>query len=255
MRIDLVGTPNFRDFGAQKSTVKGQTIGAGRLFRAGHLSELTAPDIECVRALELTHLFDLRRISEQSQYPNSAGVVESIPCVLPLPIAPGHQHCALEALAEFASSPNDSHEFMCAIYREFARSHSATFRAMFASLLNHDAPNLLVHCAAGKDRTGFAVALILLALGVEVEQVMADYLLTRQYFLADTQTSILRQKYGFEALPESILVPIVDTRREYLEAAFDEARRQAGSLEAYLSEVLALGPAERAHLTRLFVTE
>ena len=115
MKIDLVGTPNFRDFGAQKSTVKGQTIGAGRLFRAGHLSELTAPDIESVRALELTHLFDLRRISEQSQYPNSAGVVESISCVLPLPIAPGHQHGALEALAEFASSPNDSHEFMCAM--------------------------------------------------------------------------------------------------------------------------------------------
>lgn len=255
MKIDLVGTPNFRDFGAQKPTVKGQMISAGRLFRAGHLSELTVPDVDYVRALELTHLFDLRRMSEQSQYPNSAGVLESIPYIMPLPIAPGHQHGALEALAEFASAPEDSHEFMCAIYREFARSHSAAFRAMFVSLLNHDAPKLLVHCAAGKDRTGFAVALILLALGVEIEQVMADYLLTRKYFLAETQTSILRQKYGFEALPENILVPIVDTRREYLEAAFDEARLQAGSLEGYLSEVLALGPAERAHLTHLFVAQ
>lgn len=111
-------------------------------------------------------------------------------------------------------------------------------------LLEKQSPRVLVHCAAGKDRTGFAAAVILLALGVSREQVMADYLATSRYFLPAEQIPYLKEKYGFKQVEDAALVPIVDTRAEYLSAALDEMHAVSGAIETYFESHYGLGARE-----------
>lgn len=66
-------------------------------------------------------------------------------------------------------------------YRAFVLDNTPRFKQLFAHLLDNGEP-LVFHCTAGKDRTGFAAALILQALGVSRALVMQDYLLSNDYF-------------------------------------------------------------------------
>jgi protein-tyrosine phosphatase len=138
---------------------------------------------------------------------------------------------------------------MCDINRELALSHQSSFKRVFEGLLTDPDAIVLVHCAAGKDRTGFAAALILLALGVELDVVMQDYLLTQRYFLPHEQIPALRDKYGFDGVKDEVLEPIVATRREYLQAGVDAMLEHSGSVEGYLLDAFGVGAVERQLLS------
>ena len=105
-----------------------------------------------------------------------------------------------------------------------------------------------VHCSAGKDRAGWASALILRALGVPEETVMEDYLLSNDYLAAsneDTLAQVRTVVAGVQGVPEddvdmSNLEALLEVRPEYLQAAFDAVDEQYGSFEAYLTDGLGL---------------
>ena len=73
-------------------------------------------------------------------------------------------------------------------YRGYVQHNTPRFRALFAHLLEDRAP-LVIHCTAGKDRTGFACALILHALGVPDDVISEDYLLTNRFYRRDPAAS------------------------------------------------------------------
>ena len=73
-------------------------------------------------------------------------------------------------------------------YRGYVRLNTHSFREMFAHLVNDEVP-VVIHCTAGKDRTGFACALILHALGVPEKAIAEDYLLTNSYYRRDPASS------------------------------------------------------------------
>ena len=107
----------------------------------------------------------------------------------------------------------------------------------------------VLHCTAGKDRTGFASALILLSLGVPEETVFEDYLLTNQYREA-FHRKVLRwvPLYPlFRTDPEDLL-PLLEARPEYLRVSLDTIDELYGSLDAYLEQALGVTPARRAAL-------
>ena len=117
--------------------------------------------------------------------------------------------------------------------------HTPRFRALFAHLLEDRAP-LVIHCTAGKDRTGFACALILHTLGVSGDVIAEDYLLTNQYYRRDPNN-------GSE-LPEDVKNVLGTVRASFLDAAFEAIDTDYGDLETYLRDGLGLGRPERASL-------
>jgi protein-tyrosine phosphatase len=113
----------------------------------------------------------------------------------------------------------------------------------------------MINCAAGKDRTGFGAAMILAALGVAEDDIVADYLLSDRYFPIEREMERVLRKYGGEAggrLDPALIRPMMETRREYIAAALEAIRRDYGSLERFLDEAMGVGPAERRELRERF---
>jgi protein-tyrosine phosphatase len=119
---------------------------------------------------------------------------------------------------------------------------------MFSEILAAPDARFLVHCAAGKDRTGFAAAIILLALGVPREVVMRDYLLTARYFQPERELDRLRQKYQLEHMVAEAILPMLEVHEDYLGIALQHIDENYGSVEEYLEQALGVGPAELAEL-------
>jgi protein-tyrosine phosphatase len=124
-------------------------------------------------------------------------------------------------------------------YRNYVRHNTHSFRMLFGHLLEDRAP-LVIHCTAGKDRTGFASALILHALGVPDDVIAEDYLLTNQHYKRDALAAI--------DLPEDVRNAIGSVEASYLAAAFEAVGKEYGDIETYLRDGLRIGPPEREAL-------
>ena len=98
----------------------------------------------------------------------------------------------------------------------------------------------MIHCTAGKDRTGFACALILHALDVPDDLISEDYLLTNRFYRRDPSAS--------GDLPEEVRQVLASVEASFLAAAFEAISADYGSLQNYFSEGLHLGATERAEL-------
>ncbi|XOV87572.1 MAG: tyrosine-protein phosphatase [Pseudomonadota bacterium] len=230
--LPLEGSINFRDFGGYETT-DGRRVAWERLYRCGALSMLT-PEAEADFAgLGITVICDLRRDDEAEMNPTPARA--PFECRLHIPIAPGSSPMLRESLQR-GGAPEEHIRFMVDITREIARNHHAAYRTLFEELLATPGAFLL-HCSAGKDRTGFGAALILTALGVDEETVMRDYLLTNEaQCLRRFMNERMRGNYG-PSLDDESIEAITGVRAEYLQAALDEVARSHGSLQGYLEEI------------------
>ncbi len=240
--IPFEGTPNFRDYGGYK-TMDGRSIKWRQLFRSGQLSRLTAGDQDQFGRLDIRVVFDFRRDDEREKDP-SLFPVSAIPETVALPINPGSAVGFLDNIAGGNMDSQTMAGFMCDINKEFVFDQADKYQQMFARLLNHDEGGSLVHCAAGKDRTGFAAAIILSALGVPRDTIFVDYMLTAEYLLVDKEIARVSKKYEWPGEPE-VMRPMLEVRSDYLQSAFDIIDEQFPLVEDYLQEVLGLGQAER----------
>ncbi|GAB3318196.1 tyrosine-protein phosphatase [Haliea atlantica] len=244
-RLVLQGTPNFRDFGGY-TTSDGRRVRRGLLFRSGQLSSLTEADVAALRRLRLDVICDFRREDEQRHAPNRLPA-DPLPRTVSLPITPGSNEAVFASGSLDLGGRQAMFDFMVAINQDFAENQGDAFGRMFRELLEQPESRSLVHCAAGKDRTGFAAAIILLALGVPREQVMADYLLTSRYFSPPKEIERLRVKYGLEGVPDDAILPMLEVHPEYLARAL-RSIDDYGDFDSYLREVMGLGNAERDEL-------
>ena len=169
-------------------------------------------------------------------------------------IDPGSTAMLRTSLADGEVDVEQRQAFMRAITGELTRDHADGYRRMFQALQDHAPGGFLVHCTAGKDRTGVGVALIQLALGVPREVVMEDYLLTNE--VIDFETFLLprlRANLGHDNIDIEGARVLSGVRPEYLNAALDEMERACGSLEAYLEQAMGLGSGQRDDLRDHFL--
>jgi protein-tyrosine phosphatase len=232
--LNLEGASNFRDLGGYR-TSDGRMVRWRQIFRSNHLGHLTAADTDIVRAVGLRSAFDLRGREERTA---AACGLEEI-TVHPLPIEPTVVAALRARLAAGSLSSNDAREIMRESYRSYVRHNTHSFRALFAHLLQDHAP-LVIHCTAGKDRTGFACALVLHALGVPDDVIAEDYLLTNRLYQRDPASGT--------DLPEDVREAIGSVETSYLAAAFGAIHADYGGLDLYLKDGLGLGESERANL-------
>jgi protein-tyrosine phosphatase len=233
--IKLQGATNFRSLGGLP-TRDGRKIRQNALLRADRLSGLTAQDWLALRAVGLGTICDLRSEKERKLHPNSvAGHLQ----VNEVSLAVDND---LRANSDFmtwmAEDPTarGAERVMIGIYRRFPLVMGEKIRALIDLLLANRAP-LLIHCTAGKDRTGFMISILLAAMGVDQCLIHDDYLLSRQWpgKLAHRPSLAhrLRRVVPAPAMDEVVDV-VLDARLSFLNAAWEVIENQFGSVQQYL---------------------
>lgn len=229
----MEGSINFRDFGGYK-TMDGHRVKWRHLFRCGSLAMLSRKGTDVFGSLNISVICDLRRLDEASM--GLTPVHAPFHCRIHIPIAPGSNQMLRESIQDSAQSAADRVRYMTQITRELATNHHQEYRQLFEHLLSAQ-DGFLLHCSAGKDRTGFGAALILAALGVDESTIMKDYLLTNEAAcLHEFMQTRMRVQYG-EHFDDASLEAVGGVRAAYLQAAFDEIESIHGSLDAYLEEI------------------
>jgi protein-tyrosine phosphatase len=238
--LNLAGASNFRDLGGYPAR-DGRTVRWRKIFRSNHLGHLTQADIEVLRPIGLRSAFDFRGAEERVAA--MCGLQEI--AVHSLPIEPTVVAALRARLAGgVALSSADALEVMRDSYRNYVRYNTPSFRALFAHLVEDRAP-LVIHCTAGKDRTGFACALILHALGVPNDLIADDYLLTNRFYRRDSSAS--------SDLPDEVRQVLGSVETSFLAAAFDAINADFGGLESYFSDGLGVGAQQRARLAARYL--
>lgn len=238
---------NFRDYG-DYATAAGRHIAPGRLFRSGHQARASEADLERFGALGIGTVVDLRRPSERRAQPSkrpagfSATVIESAH-------DDGGEAPHLTFLRTADLTPDSGRRFMTDTYRRlaFEPSHLDLFTRYFRALGEADGP-VLIHCAAGKDRTGLLAALTHHLLGVHHDDMVADYLLTNTAVdLQGRAPGIARQLEAMTGRPAShdAVVAFLGVEAVYLDTALAEIATLHGSTDAYLEQALGVDTALR----------
>jgi protein-tyrosine phosphatase len=243
--VRLEGAHNFRDLGGY-ATSDGRSVRWGMLYRSDDLADLNDADVATFRDLGIRWLCDFRSESERKADVDRLPTTGA-PSVENLTIATGNLGSLRERI--LSGADEDYAQPLIEANREFATRFAHRYQTLFDRLANPQNLPALIHCTAGKDRTGLAAALVLIALGVPRETVFQDYLLTNYYAHEHIERTLLFIRFAsfFRADPESVR-PLLGVRREYLQAAFDAIRADYGSIERYLREGLDVSEAERAQL-------
>ena len=203
------------------------------------------------RHIARTYQFDRFRegfvtVLAAEQTPELAGS----PSRLEIPIDPGSAVAMRERLNEGSVTLKERIDFMVGINRDLASNHAEDYARMFERLLELEDGAFLVHCSAGKDRTGFACALILHALGVSEATVLEDYLLTNEAM--DYEGYVLKRIRSrlwadLEADRESTMA-LFGVRPEYLRSAYDAIAAEFEGVEHYIEQAIGLDRAARERL-------
>ena len=231
--VPIEGSLNFRDFGGY-ATAGGGLVKRGKLFRCGSLANIPEQAHQDFANLDIGVICDLRRDEESRMSPTPDAA--PFECRVHIPIDPGSS----TQLHDSYQNPNHDSvnriQFMESITREIARDHIQEYRNLFDQLLAVN-NGFLLHCSAGKDRTGFGAAMILFALGVSETDVFFDYLLSnRATELFERMKPMFKKQYGNRVDDESLRV-ISGVKESYLRAALDQVRQQHGSIDGYLNAV------------------
>ncbi|MFP4552159.1 MAG: tyrosine-protein phosphatase, partial [Spirochaetales bacterium] len=170
------GAPNFRDIGGYE-TGDGRRIRDGLLYRSDSLAKLTRADWASLARRGIRSVADFREPFEREKA--SYRVPDEISLhVLPIEVGGEDIRAEVEKVVR-GRSERDVNEFLVEIGRALVLDHSEVYARWLRILLDeNEAMPHVFHCTAGKDRTGFAAALILRLLGVPHETVIEDYLAT-----------------------------------------------------------------------------
>jgi protein-tyrosine phosphatase len=256
---ELTGVRNFRDVGGVV-TGDGRRVRYGRLYRSGHLAHATEEDAAHLASLGLHTIFDFRNASDvKLEGPDvTLPGVRNVNMPLSDP-AEGAEFWGtvrdgdLDALRA-ALGGGKAASRMKQAYRSLILERTRDHARLLDLLIEERSVPALLHCAAGKDRAGTSIAVVLLALGVRHSEIEADYMLSNE---AHRRYRIPRGRNAEGlATPEvvELLSPLFEARPEYLATAFDAMEEGWGSTDRYLSEGLGLTD-ERRELLRALLLE
>lgn len=247
--LDFDGIHNFRDFGGYP-TASGRRLKAGQLFRSANHHGATEADLERLRELGLAVIVDLRQPKERQREPSRRW--EGFACqVVENDLSETHPDFA----AQVRTSDLSADWFYAHSSDFYARApyeprHVDLFRRYFHALADSDGA-VLVHCAAGKDRTGLICALTHHLAGVHRDDMVQDYLLTndeaRMSAKIESIAPFFDRLIGRRPSDEALRVA-VGVHADYLDRAFAVMEAQDGSLDGYLERTLKLDAPLRERL-------
>jgi len=253
--LPLEGGRNFRDLGGY-ATRDGRSTRWNTVYRSGDLSGLTHEDRNSLEAIGVRFICDFRSVEERNTHPSGPLPATSETLAWDFSTEKIENPLTL-ALTNVEATSEDIMREMEALYRDMLAAYETPFKIMFETLASGGFP-LVFHCAAGKDRTGIAAALLLSALGVDRATIVEDYALSErivdyeQIFLKASETaktpySILRD------LPRDLVQPLLRSDPRYIEALLNHLDSQYGSPLGYLRTKLEIGDETISSLQELLL--
>lgn len=239
--IPLSGIHNFRDYGGYQA--RDGRIRRGLLWRSGQHGEATPDDLERVHELGIATVIDLRGDSERANAPCLRhGAFDG--AVLFHPGETGsHGRAVHEEMTSGVTTSEDARAAMTRLYKTMPWRPVlvGTYRLYFAALAERDGASLL-HCLAGKDRTGVAAALLHSLLGVHHDDLMADYLLTNTAGDSEKRIEAGARHLRKIGLDENAVRVFMGVEPVFLDTALTQIAAQHGSVERYAADVLGVTP-------------
>ena len=235
--VPLEGGSNFRDVGGHR-TGDGRIVRRGAVFRSAHLGNLTDADRKAISRLGVRTIVDLRGVNEAAETPHRVDGTGAT--IVGAHIEPGLGDKIRGAIEQGTATPAVVSGFLTDHYRDYPRRCVPGFRKLFDVLTDGNLRPIVFHCTAGKDRTGFAAALLLTLLGVPWDDVMEDYLRTNQLWTGHIGR--------YPELDADTRAAIVEARAPYLEAAFAVVRAEFGDPASFADKALGLDGQARRRL-------
>lgn len=250
-KISFEGIENFRDFGDYGASAG--RIRKGHLYRAAHQANATDEDLAALKALGIRTIVDLRRQNERERDPSrrwegfDALVIDN-------DITQEGEDPWVEFIKSSDLSADTFRGFMVEYYRQapYVPRHIDLFRRYFQAVAADEGP-ILIHCAAGKDRTGTLAALTHHVAGVSDADIVTDFLLTNDEDRFARRMPTLMQHFteiAGRAPSEDAARVAMGVEAQYLETAFASMRERSGSIDGYLEQVLGLDAESRKAVER-----
>ena len=241
--LELKTVWNLRDIGGY-ATSSGKVTRSGLVFRSGDLSRLDSKDASAILPLGLRTVVDLRDPVAWEKRPDR---LDGLSVNLLRVDLTTRVHIELRDRWETHHlSESESLEYIRSITASIALERSDAIKDLFRYFLQPDVFPLLMHCSAGKDRTGIVTAMLLFALDVPEETVYSDYMLSNDYLTPFHETHVNRP--GWEHTG-----PLWEARREYLGEALSAVRDSYGSIDTYLERAIGLTDEMRTKLKALLL--
>ena len=235
----------LRDLGGLP-TMDGKHIKYGLIYKSSHLSKVDeAAKEKLANDLKISKDIDLRSPSELIDKPDQE--IEGVEYVH-LPVLGDDDNPAVnkdsrdEVLESNMAEEGGSRGHITRIYRKMINNKEVMgrYRLFLDELIKSNGKPVVYHCTQGKDRTGVATMLLLLALGVEKEVIIKDYLHYNVVNRRMNNLYTLGVAVGCFSIKKARgLRNLLVTRREYLEAAFEEIEK-IGGVDSYLINYLEL---------------
>ena len=251
-KLPFDGAANFRDIGGYAAS-EGRTIRWGLLYRSDHLGKLSSRDEEYLGRLGIRKITDFRGPSEREERPNRVPegiLLERRPIDVAGPDAWEKFESYIRGKIDI-----DPKQYMHDVNRLFATEYTAVYREWLRDII--DGPDSLpqvFHCTAGKDRTGFAAAVLMRLLGVSPETIMDDYLKTNAY-IAEANKKLVKKIRAMSMfrVEADLIRSLLGVERAYLETAFSAIDGHWGGFDAYVRDGLKLTPRDIAALGDLLL--
>jgi protein-tyrosine phosphatase len=250
--------PNFRDIGGYP-TEDGRKVRSGLIFRSQMVVGPSAADIDMLGDIGIRYICDLRGARE----------AEQAPCHWPTGVACETRKLDIGAdvragaellLDIIVADPTEVgiRRMMLATYSLLPLSFQGKLGVVLDDLVSGDRFPAVIHCTAGKDRTGFTIAILLLTLGAPMEIVRHDYMLTARYLdiarMMAASAGYLKSVVGDRVTPsEAMLRMLCGVHQDYLDAAIGAVMRDYDSVEGYLEKTAGFNAAKRERLRELLL--
>ncbi len=237
---------NFRDIGGYKGK-DNKHIRWGMIYRSGNLDSLDEMSVERLKLMGIRTLIDFRD-SEDVQKPSGKLNLEN---VINLPGSLHYREALRTRIMNNEILKGDATVFMQDLNVALSACGKSAFKSMFNQLLVEDNYPVILSCSYGKDYTGFAVALLLAALGVQKDDIVSDYVLTNSYFDKQTVRSIDIKECNTKS--QEALTKILTADPMYLTFVYSRLEKEYGSISNYLEKELGLTTEKRKHLKQILL--
>lgn len=238
-RIPLKGQVNFRDLGGIR-TQDGRYVKWGTIYRSGKLSNLKKGDLQYFNSLGIKAVMDFRNDIEVNKDPNFSMREDVLYMRIPIGDKEGEEYDLLLSRVKSGKirGRETKKEFIY-IMKQFADTLAKDFEPLIEYFVaNKDLNPFLYHCSGGKDRTGFATALLLSALGVERQTIIDEYLMSNYYRYDLNRRNVrLARLIGID--PETSQYAFL-VNEDYIGAAFEVIDTQYGGMDLYLEKKFGL---------------
>lgn len=232
-KIDLEGTSNFRDIGGYRSEDSSQ-IRFGKIFRSDNLTKLTNADWKVIEQLDIGYVIDLRQTDEKARsrtaVPKSSNL-EIIEIPIDVDILGRNellQHIFSREITRI------THDDMAQMYSDILAKFRSELTQVVSLLLDPSRRNKVVHCTAGKDRTGLSVALIQLLCKIPRPQIVSDFLLSNS-FRTPARIAALSARLQSHRVDIEDIVPYLSASKPALLRAFEILENQYDGAENYVT--------------------